>query len=163
MTQVLDEFEQLLEESFAKSNTVADIVEGTVIKKENEQIHVSLDMRFPVKTNKEKCFALLEKAKDENNYIEIFNGVDPLYFDINSDMIKALKKAYEQVTGDYQTEMEAIGGGTYAKAINNCIAFGCEFPNANNHIHDVDERLSIEEFKLQVELYIQAIKNLNEI
>ena len=41
-TQVLDEFEQLLEESFAKSNTVADIVEGTVIKKENEGYLVSV-------------------------------------------------------------------------------------------------------------------------
>ena len=35
-TQTLDEFEQLLEESFAKSNNIADIVEGTVIKKESE-------------------------------------------------------------------------------------------------------------------------------
>ena len=35
--KTMDEFEQLLEESFAKSNSVADIVEGTVIKKEQEQ------------------------------------------------------------------------------------------------------------------------------
>jgi len=42
MTQVLDEFEQLLEESFAKSNAVADIVEGTVIKKESEGYLVSV-------------------------------------------------------------------------------------------------------------------------
>ena len=35
-TQTLDEFEQLLEESFAKSNNIADIVEGTVMKKETE-------------------------------------------------------------------------------------------------------------------------------
>ena len=42
MTQVLDEFEQLLEESFAKSNSVADIVEGTVIKKETEGYLVSV-------------------------------------------------------------------------------------------------------------------------
>ncbi len=41
-TQVLDEFEQLLEESFAKANTVADIVEGTVIKKESEGYLVSV-------------------------------------------------------------------------------------------------------------------------
>ena len=41
-TQTLDEFEQLLEESFAKSNTVADIVEGTVIKKEQEGYLVSV-------------------------------------------------------------------------------------------------------------------------
>jgi ribosomal protein S1 len=32
----LDEFEQLLEESFSKSYTVADIVEGTVIKKDGD-------------------------------------------------------------------------------------------------------------------------------
>ena len=37
-----DEFETLLEESFAKSNTVADIVEGTVIKKESEGYLVSV-------------------------------------------------------------------------------------------------------------------------
>ena len=42
MTQVLDEFEQLLEESFAKTNSVADIVEGTVIKKESEGYLVSV-------------------------------------------------------------------------------------------------------------------------
>ena len=42
MTQVLDEFEQLLEESFAKSNSVADIVEGTVIKKESEGYLISV-------------------------------------------------------------------------------------------------------------------------
>ncbi|MDR1327470.1 MAG: S1 RNA-binding domain-containing protein, partial [Heliobacteriaceae bacterium] len=32
----LDEFEQLLEESFSKSYTVADIVEGTIIKKDGD-------------------------------------------------------------------------------------------------------------------------------
>ena len=36
MTQVLDEFEMLLEESFAKSNNVADIVEGTL--KKNQKV-----------------------------------------------------------------------------------------------------------------------------
>ena len=41
-TQTLDEFEQLLEESFAKSNNIADIVEGTVIKKESEGYLVSV-------------------------------------------------------------------------------------------------------------------------
>ena len=32
----MDEFEKLLEESFAKTLTVADIVEGTVIRKEQD-------------------------------------------------------------------------------------------------------------------------------
>ena len=41
-TDVRDEFEMLLEESFAKTNNVADIVEGTVIKKEPEGYLVSV-------------------------------------------------------------------------------------------------------------------------
>ena len=41
-TEVKDEFEMLLEERFAKSNTVADIVEGTVIKKEQDGYLVSV-------------------------------------------------------------------------------------------------------------------------
>ncbi len=38
----LDEFEKLLEESFSKSYSVADIVEGTVIKKDNDGYLVSV-------------------------------------------------------------------------------------------------------------------------
>ena len=42
MTQVLDEFEMLLEESFSRTNNVADIVEGTVIKKEADGYLISV-------------------------------------------------------------------------------------------------------------------------
>ena len=134
-----------------------------IVKKNGNDIAITLDMRFPVKTTYDKCFALLNKLSEEENEVVCEEGINPLYFDINSPFIKALKKAYEDVTGDHETKMEAIGGGTYAKELHNCIAFGCEFPDGDNHIHDVNERLSVEEFKKQVELYVQAIKNLNEI
>lgn len=43
MTQAtLDEFEKLLEESFSNSHSVADIVEGTVIRKEQDGYLVSV-------------------------------------------------------------------------------------------------------------------------
>ena len=147
--------------------TIKDEVSDTSInfgiaKKDKDDVVVSLDMRFPVKANVKKASELLN-VSDENNEIVINHGVEPLYFDINSPMIRALKKAYEDVTGDKETEMEAIGGGTYAKAINNCIAFGCEFIGENNHIHDANECLSIESFKKQVVLYVEAIKNLDQI
>lgn len=134
-----------------------------VAKKRGDDIIVSLDMRFPVMSNSETCYALLEKCEDKDNEFALGSKVEPLFFDINSPMIKSLKKAYVDVTNDNKSEMEAIGGGTYAKKIKNCIAFGCEFPGETNHIHDADERLSVESLKKQVEIYIEAIKNLNEI
>ncbi len=133
-----------------------------VIGKEGDDIVVSLDMRFPVKTDSGKVVELL-KIGDDHNELVILSRTEPLYFDIDSPMIRALKNAYVDVTGDDKTEMEAIGGGTYAKAIHNCIAFGCEFQGENNHIHNLDECLNIENFKKQVELYVAAIRNLNQI
>ena len=133
-----------------------------MISKHDDTIFVSFDMRFPIKTNVESVMKLLNIG-DENNEFVVLSSVEPLYFDTNSPMIKAMKKAYEDVTGDKESEMEAIGGGTYAKAINNCIAFGCEFIGEEAHIHDANERLKIDNFKKQVEIYVEAIKNLNEI
>ena len=43
MTQAtLDDFEKLLEESFSKSHAVADIVEGTILRKEKDGYLVSV-------------------------------------------------------------------------------------------------------------------------
>ena len=42
MEKTLDEFEQMLEDSLAKQHAVADIVEGTVIRKENDGYLVSI-------------------------------------------------------------------------------------------------------------------------
>ena len=133
-----------------------------VATKQDSDIVITLDMRFPVKAKTEDVVKLLDVG-NEYGEVVIKHTTEPLYFDINSPMIQALKKAYEDVTGDKESQMEAIGGGTYAKAIHNCIAFGCEFKGENNHIHDANESLKIENFKKQVELYVQAIKNLNEI
>ena len=134
-----------------------------VATKAKSDIVVSLDMRFPVKSNSDLCYEPLKAIKDKENEFLLVSKVEPLYFDVNSPMIKALKKAYVDVTGDDKTQMEAIGGGTYAKAIKNCIAFGCEFIGESNHIHDANECLNIGSLKKQVEIYIQAIKNLNDI
>ncbi len=133
-----------------------------VIRKNGDDIEMSLDMRFPVMSDTKTVCGLMNFA-DEHNELRVRGLVEPLYFDVDDPMIRALKKAYEDVTGDRETPMEAIGGGTYAKAIDNCIAFGCEFQGEDNHIHDANESLLLDSLKKQVEIYVQAIKNLNEI
>lgn len=136
---------------------------GGVTGKTREGIYVSVDERFPVKTTQEKAKALLEAINTEENEFVFRGGHQPLYFDLDSPMISALMKAYVDVTGDKQSKMEAIGGGTYAKAINNCIAFGGEFAGEDCHMHDANEYISIDTLKRQIEIYVEAIKNLNEI
>ena len=129
-----------------------------VIKKEGDLILSSVDIRFPITRTVDDCKKVLENIEP----LEIKNMINPLYFEKDSPMIKAMLKAYRDVTGD-NSDMIAIGGGTYAKSINNIIAFGCAFNEEENHIHDANESLGINDFKKQVEIYIEAIKNLNEV
>ena len=100
---------------------------------QDENICLSIDCRFPIKTNKETVVPYFEKMEN----FKLLNAINPLYFDINSPFIKALEKAYRDVTGDNESKMQAIGGGTYAK--------------------------SIESLKKAAMVYIEAIKNLNEL
>lgn len=139
-----------------------------VIKKENGVIKASLDLRFPVTASVSKALPLVQVAKDEDNEFEVGDEnharcIEPLYFDTNTPFVKALEKAYRKVTGDNVTQMEAIGGGTYAKAIHNCIAFGLEWQGEDCHIHGPNEFLNLDNFKKTIEIYIEALKNLNEI
>jgi succinyl-diaminopimelate desuccinylase len=59
-----------------------------------------------------------------------------------------------------ETQPMVIGGGTYAKGIDNTIAFGCAFPNKDYHIHDANEFVEIRELLLQAEIYVAAIQKL---
>lgn len=139
-----------------------------VIQKDGNEIKASLDLRYPVTACVAKALPLVKDVKDEDNAFVVGDEsghrcVEPLYFDVNTPFVKALDSAYRKVTGDSQNKMEAIGGGTYAKSINNCIAFGLEWPNEDPHIHEPNEFLNLDGYKKTIEIYIEAIKNMNEI
>ena len=126
-------------------------------------ISASVDMRFPIETHVKNCKELWDTVKTENCCFEFEEGIEPLFFRKDSPMIKALLKAYQDVTGDLESEMKAIGGGTYAKDVSNIIAFGCGFEKDKDNIHNANESMDIDNFKKQVLIYIEAIKNLNEV
>ena len=132
-----------------------------VAKTENGVITCSIDIRYPVTLNAEKMRALMEpRLEDENGYITIKQIGEPLFYPTDSALVQDLLNAYQEVTGDMETQPMVIGGGTYAKGVPGIIAFGCEFPGDDNHIHDVNESLPVKDLLTQVDIYTQAILNL---
>lgn len=128
---------------------------------EDGVVTCTIDIRVPVTVQADElrnaCAALLE---DERGRIVINAIGKSLFFPKDGPLVKNLRDAYIAVTGDSETEPMVIGGGTYAKHVPGIIAFGCAFPGTENHIHDANEVLDIDEFLLQVEIYRQAILNL---
>lgn len=133
---------------------------GMVYMKDG-QIMGTIDIRVPVTYDTEVVVnKLKEHFNDKNGQLLDASGGKPLFFDPESPMVKALVDAYREVSKDYETEPMVIGGGTYSKGINNCIAFGPEYPGEDCHIHDIDEFMCEDKFLEQTEIYIKALMNL---
>lgn len=135
-----------------------------VINMVDGKIQGTIDIRVPVNCDNEKVVANINShMNNENGKILNLKTKNSLFFEPDSPMIKALVNAYAEVTGDNKSKPMVIGGGTYSKGINNCIAFGAEFPGINNHMHDVGEFMFTDNFWIQTEIYIKALMNLLDL
>ena len=124
----------------------------------------TIDIRSPVTmSTKSVLKAMNGRLEDENGVIELHRHAEPLYFPIDSQLVSSLLSAYQEVTGDTNSKPMTMGGGTYAKGINNTIAFGCSFPGKDYHIHDANECVGVDELLLQTEIYVHALLKLLEI
>ncbi|MBO4538399.1 MAG: Sapep family Mn(2+)-dependent dipeptidase, partial [Erysipelotrichaceae bacterium] len=132
-----------------------------VAEKKDGDVCASIDIRFPVTMKKEDIIEPLTTAGQ--GYIIDAEGVDPLFFPLDHPMIKALMKAYVDVTGDTESQPMSIGGGTYAKDMQGIVAFGCDDGKHNYRIHDDDEFVTVDSLLMQTACYYQAILNLLEI
>ncbi len=131
-----------------------------LIKQEGETITATIDSRFPVTmTHQPICDLLTTNGK---GYVVNVHGSDPLFFPLDSPMIKALLDAYYSF-GDSNLKPVTIGGGTYAKTMHNIVAFGCDTGEYNWHIHDDNEFTTLNSLQTQTEIYVQALLNLLEI
>ena len=132
-----------------------------IVRMTDGAIECTIDIRVPVTYKEEQLRELVKDRLEDEKGKTVVNSIGkPLFFPKDSPMVKALQDAYVKVTGDSDSPLLVIGGGTYAKSIPGIIAFGCEFPGVDNHIHDANERLEVRELLLQVEIYTEAVKNL---
>lgn len=132
-----------------------------VCYKENDYLCFTIDIRFPVTLKKELIINTIKE--NDKGLIYGLDGIKPLFYSPNLPMIKALHKAYVDVTNDTVNQPKVIGGGTYAKSMNNIVAFGCDDLKHNYHIHDDNEFVTWDSLQTQVACYYHAILNLMKI
>ena len=131
-----------------------------VIKKVDDTVETSIDIRFPV--TMKSAPIIEEMVKNGKGYIIDAEGEEPLFFPLEHPMIQAMLKAYYDVT-DSQYEPLTMGGGTYARDMPNIVAFGCDTQEFNWHIHDDNEFVTLKSLQTQTEVYANALLNLLEI
>ncbi|WP_269411946.1 dipeptidase PepV [Lentibacillus daqui] len=121
---------------------------------------IGLNMRYPVTFDIEKG---KQKIQDtlQNSGLQLENFTDskPAYVEKNDPLIQTLKKVYEEQTGE-KAELLAIGGGTYARALDHGVAFGALFPGREDVMHQKDEYAIVDDLLKATAIYAQAIYEL---
>lgn len=126
----------------------------------DETTTLMVDIRYPAKKNPDEISgSLVRQFSSYGTSCECVYHVRPLYTPSDSPVLGALLSAYREVTGDDSRPI-SIGGGTYAKAMPNMVAFGPNFPGHENREHMEDEYILVEDFLKLEEIYERALAYL---
>ncbi len=127
---------------------------------EDGKLTATIDLRTPVCLGQSDIENSIRSLLPNNARLNIIHRSEPLSFDENDKLVRTLVGVYGSVTGDRDSAPLHIGGGTYAKELPNCIAFGAVFPGVDTHMHEPDEFYPVEDFYRSEEIYYKAIKEL---
>lgn len=131
-----------------------------VLHIDETSIYLCFDSRCPTCSTEENTHRAAEKRIRESGLtLRETKMVLPHCVDADSEFVHTLLRAYENWTGK-PGKAEATGGGTYVHDLKNGVAFGCEMPGLDNHIHGADEFITIEQLILSAKIFTQAIIDL---
>lgn len=130
---------------------------------DQEHSEISLDIRIPVLADKDDLVKkLINVAKEYQLEYEEFDYLPSLYVPKDSCLVQTLLAAYRRYTGDL-TEPSTTGGATFARTMDNCVAFGACFPWTKQTEHQENECMPLQDFYKVMEIYAEAIFCLLEI
>lgn len=143
---------------------------GGVIKGDGNKISQSFNIRYLPETDANDIVASIQSAIGRVGGKIASYGVSEGYFvSADDDKIIALTKACEDVLG-IECKPYTMGGGTYARALPNTVAFGSGIMSERNFLgdergnaHQRDEYISVNELFTGMEIYSLAMVNLSGI
>jgi succinyl-diaminopimelate desuccinylase len=131
-----------------------------VMELDEKGARAKIDIRYPVTCKFESVRGpIAEKTAAAGISIDLAEDKEPLYVPKDHELIQKLSKVYQTETG-LKPEVLSIGGGTYARAIPNAVAFGPVFPGQVESAHQRDEHLTVEDLMLLTRIYAHAMKEL---
>lgn len=126
----------------------------------SEQTKIGIDMRIPVTADKDALVETLkEKAKEFGLEYEEFDYLRSLYVPVDSQLVQTLLGVYRDLTGDH-TEPISSGGATFARTMDNCVAFGARLEGVPVTFHQIDECMPLDNYYDAMEIYAHTIKKL---
>ena len=125
-------------------------------------LQIGINLRIPVNTPIDTVTNLIDlKCAEFSLETYVAGRQNPLYVSKDNYLVKTLCNIFNKKT-NLNLEPIAIGGGTYARAFDNCISFGANFPGDTDMCHQANEFVDIEKLVLASKIYAEAIYELTK-
>ncbi|MBQ4341974.1 MAG: Sapep family Mn(2+)-dependent dipeptidase [Clostridia bacterium] len=132
---------------------------GVMDWNENGIVDFKIDVRHPISLSAEDVKGAETAALGLP--ITHVHQQDGLYVPADSELVSKLLTVYAERSGKRLPPL-AIGGGTYARAFKNAVAFGCEIPGHPAPVHMPNEMISIEDLMFNAHMIADAMLALAE-
>lgn len=129
-----------------------------IIRADSNGVYCTLDIRYPVMANPEMIIKNIKAALPEFA-VEVSELKEPHYVPASSELVRSLLAAYNEETG-LEPKCLSTGGGTYARALEEGVAFGASFPDDEDLAHQANEYISIDGLMKNVKIFASAIVKL---
>ncbi len=131
------------------------------IQTKEDGIHVGIDLRCPITAEYEDVIRRLDGAVQavQARY-SVLEYKQALFMPPEDKLVVSLMDCYREVTGDDAAQPFTIGGGTYARTMNNILGFGMLFPDEEDRMHKQDESIAIDSLLKAAKIYAAAIERL---
>lgn len=128
---------------------------------QSPQEEIRIDVRSPVTMPYEElCRRLGETCARYHRRWELLSHKDPICTDPNSPLAQTLMAVYREETGCMDSQPIAIGGGTYARAMPNIVAFGPLFEGEEELAHQKNEFISLDSLVKNCRIAAKALMRL---
>ncbi len=129
-----------------------------IIRASESGVYATLDIRYPVMTNP-NMIGKNVSASLPGMRVEVMELKEPHYVPAGSELVQNLLDAYHEVTG-YERKCLYTGGGTYARSLQEGVAFGASFPQDEDLEHQAKEYADIECLYKNIKIFALAIVKL---
>lgn len=126
-------------------------------------LQIGINLRIPINTTIDAVANLIDlECKNYSLDTYVVGKQNPLYVPKDNHLVKTLCDIFNKMTGS-NAEPIAIGGGTYARAFENCVSFGSNFPGDTDMCHQANEFIDIDKLILSCKIYAKAIYELSKL
>jgi len=129
----------------------------------NKEFKIGINCRYPKGWDKEESVIKIEATAKKYKFKFTEISDNPVhYVDREDPLVKTLHAAYIKHTGDTESPLMTIGGGTYSRALDKAVAFGASMPQRKDVAHQVDEHMYVEDILKATAIYMEALFELTK-